>query len=654
MPPKPSKVLCACNCGKKVTHRTQGLHLEGRAKLSVAVTFACQNLEPEPQLQAMTKRLRTQSHETEKASKRRQIQGRLTTIEDFQPVDIDRTLPSPGTPPFTEGFQDLEHEGTSNELGNEHAALLPDTSLPPRRSRRIAEQTEVIIERRWGNNPQPGDESEYDSELPNEDANTVQTFGGDSEDEEEEKYEEDVAEAPVDENGISPWDRLGESFQREMAALGVSHCSNPFSCVEYTIDNKLSEEDVNLILKYTLKVEDHLTERTFRRLERTYPNEHHDSLKATKKRIQFLSGFKPIHYSCCVNSCVCYTGYYEHHTKCPNPECGEDRYKANGKPRKYFNYHPLIPRLIALYRNPEYAEKMRYRANYEHVPGETQDVFDGTHYQTLLKTIVPSDDENRPFFYFSDPRDIAIGISTDGFAPFKRRRQTCWPIIAIIYNLAPELRFLKPHRLDLGTIPGPKKPWDADSFLWPIVEEFSKLAISVKAWDVSTMSYFILRAYLILLFGDIPAIALLMRMKGPNGISPCRTCKIKGVREPSSGSTTHYVPLRRDTCVGADPPYYDASELPIRTHDEFIEQADAVQLAPNGATREVLAKKYGIKGRCILASIPSISFPESFPFDFMHLIWENLVPNLICFWIGEFKDLDHEDADYVIAPHIWM
>ena len=135
---------------------------------------------------------------------------------------------------------------------------------------------------------------------------------------------------------------------------------------------------------------------------------------------------------------------------------------------------------------------MHYQANYEHIPGKTQDIFDGTHYQMLHQTIVPSNDANQPFFYFSNPHDIAIGISTDGFAPFKRCRQTCRPIIAVIYNLAPELRFLKPHHLDLGTIPGPKKPWDADSFMWPIIKEFFKLATGVKAWDACTMSYFIL------------------------------------------------------------------------------------------------------------------------------------------------------------------
>ncbi|EKM79778.1 hypothetical protein AGABI1DRAFT_91151 [Agaricus bisporus var. burnettii JB137-S8] len=37
----------------------------------------------------------------------------------------------------------------------------------------------------------------------------------------------------------------------------------------------------------------------------------------------------------------------------------------------------------------------------------------------------------------------------------------------------------------------------------------------------------------------------------------------------------------------------------------------------------------------------------------MHLIWENLIPNLILFWTGSFKDLDHEDEAYVISPAAW-
>jgi hypothetical protein len=84
-----------------------------------------------------------------------------------------------------------------------------------------------------------------------------------------------------------------------------------------------------------------------------------------------------------------------------------------------------------------------------------------------------------------------------------------------------------------------------------------------------------------------------------------------------------------------------------------MEQARKVEMAKTNAERERRAKRYGIKGIPVLSCISSISFPSSFPFDFMHLIWENLIPNLIEFWTGTFKDLDHEDKEYVIGPKAW-
>jgi hypothetical protein len=38
----------------------------------------------------------------------------------------------------------------------------------------------------------------------------------------------------------------------------------------------------------------------------------------------------------------------------------------------------------------------------------------------------------------------------------------------------------------------------------------------------------------------------------------------------------------------------------------------------------------------------------------MHLIWANLIPNLILLWTGKFKDLDHDDEGYVLAPKVWQ
>ena len=121
-----------------------------------------------------------------------------------------------------------------------------------------------------------------------------------------------------------------------------------------------------------------MSDRTFRRLAKAFPNLSQDSLKMVKKRVQSLAGFQPVRYSCCINSCVCFVGPYEALTECPS--CRKARFKANGKPRKLFDYVPVIPRLQAMSANSIHAKKMRYPANRIHEPGVIKDVFDGSYY----------------------------------------------------------------------------------------------------------------------------------------------------------------------------------------------------------------------------------------------------------------------------------
>jgi hypothetical protein len=302
--------------------------------------------------------------------------------------------------------------------------------------------------------------------------------------------------------------------------------------------------------------------------------------------------------------------------------------------------------------NPRLAQAMRYRADYDektHKPGTIQDIFDGALYRSLLDSFVMMAGRQLPFYHFSDPRDIALGLSTDGVAIFRRRSITSWPLLMYNYNLPPDIRFHKENLIPLGVIPGPKKPWDMDSFIWPLAEELLQLEIGVKALDALTAQSFSLHAYLIACGGDMPALALLMRMKGHNAILPCRMCKIIAVKAPSSN--TYYVPLHR--CPDSSPPTYDPAKLPIRTHESFIHEATQVQFASNATTEKELATKFGIKGIPLLSCLSSLSFPASFPYDFMHLIWENLIPNLISFWTGEFKELSHAEQGYMLAPAIW-
>jgi len=85
----------------------------------------------------------------------------------------------------------------------------------------------------------------------------------------------------------------------------------------------------------------------------------------------------------------------------------------------------------------------------------------------------------------------------------------------------------------------------------------------------------------------------------------------------------------------------------------MMQQDKEVEDAPTKQQAEVLAKTYGIKGKSVLSDIDSIQFPTSLPYDFMHLIWENVVPTLVHLWTGDFKGIDEGKEEYQIDPKQW-
>ncbi|QRV93204.1 hypothetical protein RhiJN_21257 [Ceratobasidium sp. AG-Ba] len=71
------------------------------------------------------------------------------------------------------------------------------------------------------------------------------------------------------------------------------------------------------------------------------------------------------------------------------------------------------------------------------------------------------------------------------------------------------------------------------------------------------------------------------------------------------------------------------------------------------AARDRLGQKYGLNSQCMLSALRSIDLVKCFPYDFMHLIYENLVPNLIAHWTGTFKGLDQGQEHYEISEAAW-
>lgn len=438
---------------------------------------------------------------------------------------------------------------------------------------------------------------------------------------------------------------------RILPCLLLRHFGNNLSTVE-----ELTDEELAYLRHYALKVETQMTNDTFSKLAFAFPESTVTSWKITNARAEFLAAFRPVEYDCCILSCCCFVGPNSELTQCPY--CHEPRFNSKGRARRRFTYAPLIPRLKAFYQNKEFGHSMLYRSKYQHDGTNLQDVMDGRNYQRLRGTHVTVNGQPCPYKYFEDHRDIALGLSTDGFCPFRKRKKTCWPILIYNYNLSPEIRFWNRHILCVGVAPGPYKPKDFDSFLWPLVEELLRLAAGIKAFDLYSDEIFVLRAYLILVFGDIPAVSMVMRMKGHNGLVPCRMCKITALRTPNSRSPGHYVPLHRaqhpavktnDTVTHV----YDPANLPLRTHADFLDTARAVQMAPTTAQSNILAKNSGVKGIPILSYLPSLFFPYSFPYDFMHLIFENVMKNLILLWTGEFKGLDEGTGQYHLMPKVW-
>ena len=98
---------------------------------------------------------------------------------------------------------------------------------------------------------------------------------------------------------------------------------------------------------------------------------------------------------------------------------------------------------------------------------------------------------------------------------------------------------------------------------------------------------------------------------------------------------------------------YNPYDLPLRTHDGLLSQAAEVDDVTTNAATDRFSKQYGIKGTPLLSYVHSLFFPSSFPYDFMHLIWENTIKNLILHWMGEFKGLGQGTELYELLKATW-
>lgn len=178
--------------------------------------------------------------------------------------------------------------------------------------------------------------------------------------------------------------------------------------------------------------------------------------------------------------------------------------------------------------------------------------------------------------------------------------------------------------LVVGIVPGPREPSDLDSFLSPLVAEMLSLKEGIPAVDGSYNEPFTLRAHIVLVSGDTPAISKMMKMTGHNGRQPCRFCKIEGVWSESS---RHY--------------YFPHTNFTMHRRENMRREILRVITSGNLNLRTAT----GISGLPILLQLDhSIDFPKSFGQDPMHLL-TNVAKFMWMLWSGLGKHIDTGNAE---------
>ncbi|KAL5714361.1 hypothetical protein ACHQM5_016334 [Ranunculus cassubicifolius] len=213
-------------------------------------------------------------------------------------------------------------------------------------------------------------------------------------------------------------------------------------------------------------------------------------------------GYIPI--DACVNDCALFWKENESLLECP--VCKSPRYQnpeGKGKkiPQKVLRYFPLKPRLQRLYMSGMTAQDMRWH--------KEKRVFE----KGVLRHPADSEewqDFDKEYKWFSDdPRNVRLGIATDGFNPFgdMSSSYSMWPVIVVPYNLPPWKCMKDPFIFMSLLIPGPKAPGnDIDVYLRPLIDELNELWESgVETFDAVTKAPFRLHAAALWTINDFPA-----------------------------------------------------------------------------------------------------------------------------------------------------
>jgi len=392
-------------------------------------------------------------------------------------------------------------------------------------------------------------------------------------------------------------------------------------------------------LKHVSSQEAYFDSREF--IQERFPESKMLSYDQVKRRVSDLSGVITWKHDMCANSCVGFTGPFADLEECPYPRCHQPRYdpeelrKSNGKkkvPQKVFATLPIGPQLQAHWKSPEMAQKMFYRRNKTRdelgrdkgADYVYDDIFCGSDYLEAVK-------DGRIKDY-----DTVVMLSIDGAQLFRNKKSDVWIYIWVILDLAPDQRYKIRHILPGGIIPGPGKPKNLDSFLFPGLAHVSALQKEgLPIWDGYNRMAALSFLFLLLALADAVAMAELSGSVGHHGRRGCRLlCELVG-RNKLGGS--HYYPAllrpfgaHNPSC---DHPDIDIRNLPPVNPTKYRQELNNVLSSQSDAIYRQRRLQAGIKKASIFDGLPRIlELLTCFPGDVMHQPVLNLTALMFDLW----------------------
>ena len=310
-------------------------------------------------------------------------------------------------------------------------------------------------------------------------------------------------------------------------------------------------------------------------------------------------------------------------------ECGSSAPSTLAEAEGLYSTIPLIPRIAAIVRDEGLCKKFydyRWRRG-EGENGMLRDYFDGEGYRKLCDMYGGEEEVKY---------DVFLGISADGFEPYKNRRYSVWSIAAINLNLPPHERFKVKNILPLGFVPGPTQPKNLQSYCVPIINEVRKTlssdGVKLRFYDGAMR---MVRIHIVAFSGDQPATCKLSGLVGHNGKTPCRACKIQGLRVGH-----YYFPskVKSESLPDTFIHMFDIRNLPPRLESESLSTITELQYLRGGQLRTV-RRETGIREGSLFLSLPNFNAYASFPQDTMHT-FNNVQVELLRILLDE----DYEDS----------